>query len=193
VVLGDFACVYAAEPEPANYLCLVENVVANQLQGFVLPDRVAIGASDGEATLRVRGQIGTHHLVAGATEATDIVVPMRTLDSWTAQLGIDAASIGFVKVDTQGWEPNVLRGAPRLLAHKHIAWQIEVSPALLKQAGFSTRALLEQLTASFTHFIDLGARTTPRSRPMAVIGEALASLERRERRYTNLLMYSAKS
>jgi FkbM family methyltransferase len=193
VILGDVRCVYAAEPEPANYACLVENVVGNRLQGFVMPDRVAIGAADGEATMRVRGQIGTHHLVPGAAGSADIVVPVRTLDSWIAALGIEPASIAFVKVDTQGWESNVLRGAPGLLARPHIAWQIEVSPGLLKQAGSSTRELLDQLAAAFTHFIDLGARTTPRARPVAAMADALASLERRERRYTNVLMYSSRS
>ena len=190
VVLGDFAYVYAAEPDPANYACLVDNVIANHLQGFVMPDRVAIGAIDGEAVLRRKTQIGTHHLTAEADRPTDIPVQVRTLDSWTRQLGVDLAAVTFVKVDTQGWESHVLRGARQLLARKHIAWQIEFSPRLLKQAGSSSSDLLEQVEAHFTHFIDLDARTTPRSRPLSEIREAVASLERRERRYTDLLLYS---
>ena len=193
VVLGDFAYVYAAEPDPANYACLVDNVTANGLQGFVLPDRVAIGAANGEATLRRKAQIGTHHLVSRARRPTDISVQVQTLDSWVARLGIDLASVTFVKVDTQGWEAHVLRGAARLLAHNHIAWQIEFSPRLLEQAGSSAADLLEQAEAHFTHFIDLGARITPRSKPMSRIREAVASLERRERRYTDLLFYNAAS
>lgn len=193
VVLGDFAFIYAAEPDPANYACLVDNITANGLQGFVLPDRVAIGATDGEATLRRKTQIGTHHLTAAANRPTDIPVQVRSLDSWTTQLGVDIAAVTFVKVDTQGWESHVLRGASQLLARKHIAWQIEFSPRLLKQAGASSDDFLEQVEAHFTHFIDLDARTTPRSRPVSEIREAVASLERRERRYTDLLLYSAGS
>ena len=193
VVLGDFAYIYAAEPDPTNYACLVDNVTANGLQGFVLPDRVALGAADGEAVLRRKTQIGTHHLTATANRPTDIPVQVRTLDSWTSQLAIDIAAVTFIKVDTQGWESHVLRGASQLLARKHIAWQLEFSPRLLKQAGSSSAELLEQVEAHFTHFIDLDARTTPRSRPMSQIREALASLERRERRFTDLLLYSAGS
>ncbi len=191
VVLGDFSYIYAAEPDPANYACLVDNVTSNGLQGFVMPDRVAIGATDGEAVLRRKTQIGTHHLTATASRPTDIAVQARTLDSWPAQLGVDLAAVTFVKVDTQGWESHVLRGARQLLARRHIAWQIEFSPRLLKQAGSSSSDLLEQVEAHFTHFIDLDARTTPRSRPMTHIREAVASLERRERRYTDLLLYNA--
>jgi FkbM family methyltransferase len=193
VVLGDFAYVYAAEPDPINYACLVDNVAANGLQGFVLPDRVAIGAADGDAVLRRKTQIGTHHLTAGAAQPTDIAVPVRTLDSWTTSLGVDLSAVTFIKVDTQGWESHVLRGASRLLARRHIAWQIEFSPRLLKQAGASSADLLDQVEAHFTHFIDLGARTTPRARPIAQIRDATAALDRRERRYTDLLLYNAGS
>ena len=191
VVLGDFAYVYAAEPDPANYECLVDNVTANGLQGIVLPDRVAIGAASGEATLRRKTQIGGHHLVSTASRPLDISVPIQTLDSWAARIGIDLASVTFVKVDTQGWEAHVLRGAARLLAHNHIAWQIEFSPRMLEQAGSSSADLLELAESHFTHFIDLRARVTPRSKPISQIREAVASLERRERRFTDLLFYNA--
>ena len=38
VLLGDFNYVYAAEPDPGNYACLVRNVVDNGLRGLVLPE-----------------------------------------------------------------------------------------------------------------------------------------------------------
>ena len=193
VVLGDFAYVYAAEPDPANFQCLVDNIIANGLQGFVLPDRVAIGAADGEATLRRKTQIGGHHLVSTARRPLDISVPIQTLDSWAARMGIDLASVTFVKVDTQGWEAHVLRGAARLLAHKHIAWQIEFSPRMLEQAGSSSADFLVLAESHFTHFIDLRARVTPRSKPISQIREAVAALDRRERRFTDLLFYNAGS
>ena len=190
VVLGDFSYVYAAEPDPANYRCLVDNVTANNLQGFVLPDRVAIGATDGEAMLRRKTQIGTHHLVSTSGRPMDVAVQICTLDSWVARLGLDTAAIAFVKVDTQGWEAHVLRGAARLLAQRHSAWQIEFSPRLLKHAGSLPADLLEQAEAHFTHFIDLEASTTPRSRPVVQLREAVVTLERRERRFTDLLFYN---
>ena len=188
VVLGDFAYVYAAEPDPANFMCLVDNITANGLQGFVLLDRVAIGAANGEAVLRRRTQIGTHYLVSTASRPTDISVQVCTLDSRVARLGIDVASVTFIK----GWEVQVLRSAARLLAQHHIAWQIEFSPRLLERAGSSSADLLERAEAHFTHFIDLGAHVTPRSKPMSQFREAVASLERRERRYTDLLFYNAR-
>ena len=69
----------------------------------------------------------------------------------------------------------------------------EFSPSLLEQTGSSSADLLELAEAHFTHFINLGARITPRSKPISQIREAVASLERRERRYTDLLFYNARS
>ena len=189
VVLGDFQYVYAAEPDPANYACLVENVRANGLEGRVLPDRVAIGASDAQAVLRRGAQIGTHHLVMAAARPDDMPVCAMRLDSWVAAMGIDVNALTFVKVDTQGWESEVLAGAPALLAQPHIAWQIEFSPSLLKRSGASADVLLVQLERHFTHFIDLGGSATPRAREVAALRESIAYVERRERRYTNLLLY----
>ena len=189
VALGDFQYVYAAEPDPANYACLVESVRANGLEGRVLPDRVAIGASDAQAVLRRGAQIGTHHLVMAAARPEDMPVTAMRLDSWIAAMGIDVQAVTFVKVDTQGWESEVLAGAPALLAQPHIAWQIEFSPSLLKRSGASPDVLLAQLERHFTHFIDLGGSATPRARAVGALRESVAYVERRERRYTNLLLY----
>jgi FkbM family methyltransferase len=189
VVLGDFEYVHAAEPDPANYACLVENVRANGLEGRVLPDCVAIGASDAQAILRRGAQIGTHHLVMAAARPDDVAVRAMRLDSWVAAMGIDVTAVTFVKVDTQGWESQVLAGAPALLALPHVAWQIEFSPSLLKRSGASADVLLAQIERYFTHFIDLGGSATPRARQVGALRESVAYVERRERRYTNLLLY----
>ena len=44
-MLGDITAAYCAEPDPLNYECLVRSVVENQLEGLVMPDRVAIGGA----------------------------------------------------------------------------------------------------------------------------------------------------
>ena len=111
-----------------------------------------------------------------------------TLDSWVKRLGVDIKAVTFVKVDTQGWESHVLEGASALLAQRHIAWQLEFSPRLLARAGVPEHRFFDQLERHFTHFIDLGWRTTPRSRP---IGQARKTLSYVGRRFTNLLVYSA--
>ena len=193
VLLGDFNCVYAAEPDPGNYACLVRNVVTNRVRGLVLPDRVAIGDADGEMTLRTL-RSGTHHLVTRASDVTaseGVTVPCFTLDTWVERIGIDLSEVGFIKSDTQGWDVRVLAGAPGVLAHKHIAWQIEFSPAMLQRAGGSLDEAYESMEAHFTHFIDLRGDSGARVRRTSGLRDALAHVEAGRRRYTNLLLYNA--
>src|SRR6185436_18427058 len=63
VIAGDVQRVYAIEPEPANFACLVQNIVANGLQGFVLPDACAISSRTGPALLRQASGLGAHRLL----------------------------------------------------------------------------------------------------------------------------------
>lgn len=98
-----------------------------------------------------------------------------------------------MKVDTQGWEADVLRGAPSLLAHPHIAWQLEFSPRMLQRSGSTAADLFALLEKHFTHFIDLGRFTTPRVRPIGQVREDVAYVEQRERRFTDLLLYQGRT
>lgn len=81
-----------------------------------------------------------HGLIADRGE----VVPNLVLDDYIAQQGI--GKISFLKVDVEGWELHVLRGAERaILSEKVQAGFIEVSPALLKRTGASAEDLLALL------------------------------------------------
>jgi FkbM family methyltransferase len=193
VVLGDFECVYAAEPDAANYHCLVRNIVHNQLQGLVLPDRVAIGDRAGTMML-ARRNTGTHHLAETFNDQDDVVsVECTTLDAWVTTLGIDVHRVTFVKADTQGWEIRALLGAEDLLRHKQITWQLEFSPSMLMRAGCDPARAYDVMRAHFTHFIDMRGESGTRVRRTSELAEALRYVERGERRYTNLLLYNAGS
>ncbi len=196
VALGDFQRVYAAEPEPANFACLVQNTIANGLEGIVFPDRVAIGAATGEMAFSIAPRIGGHRLATrGDTDAHAemIPVPCRTLDAWIASLGIDPYAITFIKCDVQGWEPQVLAGATATLAKPHIAWELEVSPKHLAEAGSSVDEVCGLIVRHFGRFIDFRAPEV-RPRPTAELAASLNDLAGQhlsgQRRYTNLLVYN---
>ncbi len=195
-VLGDFQVVYAAEPEPNNYGCLVQNVVANDLRGFVLPDQVAIGSFDGDAFLKLsNSSIGGHELAKDPKDDPDrrfVRVPCRTLDSWAAGLGIDLDLVTFVKCDAQGSEGHIFRGATEVLRHKHIAWQIEFWPHGLRKTGFEVQEFLDLIRHHFTQMIDLrpwgdGIRVRPVS-DLAKVVERLPG-----KKFTELLLYNGSA
>jgi FkbM family methyltransferase len=180
VLLGDVRAVYAAEPEAVNYRCLLQNVIEHRLRGYVLPDPVAIGAVRGVVRLRRSAHIGGHRLLVTERRKKErassevVTVECWPVDEWMRKVGVEPEAVSFVKVDTQGSEVSVLRGAAALLARRHVAWQLEVDPALLAQAGSSMRELLDLLAESFTHFIDLGAaQPGPRVQSTRRLAEAL--------------------
>jgi FkbM family methyltransferase len=178
VVLGDATVAYCAEPDPLNYACLVRNVRDNGLEGLVLPDHLAIGAAEGTVRLQRASSAGGHRVLAeGAASRREVVeVPCLPLDAWVARAGIDLDQVRFIKVDVQGSEVDVLRGAGRTLAHRHIAWQIEVDLETLAARGFdAVRDLYPLMQQHFTHFIDLSRhRMTPRVRPVSALVEELS-------------------
>ncbi|MGH9347989.1 MAG: FkbM family methyltransferase [Vicinamibacterales bacterium] len=192
VMLGDVRAVYAAEPEPANYACLVRNVVEHRLRGLVMPDRVAIGERRGEARLQRSRYIGGHRVLDAGAEAPDDSVPVDvwSIDEWVGRLGIEADAVTFVKVDTQGSEVGVLRGAASLVGRRHISWLIEVDPKLLRRARADVAELVELLERHFSHCIDIGHDPGPRVRPTSDLRQSLAYLGTR-RTKTDLLVFHA--
>ncbi len=118
-------------------------------------------------------------------------MPCLRLDSWVERLGVDLDALHFIKVDTQGWEPDVLTGAPEVLARRHIVWQLEFTPSMLRRAGSSAQAMFALLGASFTHFIDMRSTVPPRSRAVSDLPDALAYVGQGSHSDTNLLLYNS--
>ena len=193
ILLGDVRAVYAAEPDPANYAALTRNVVEHRVRGFVLPDNVAIGATRGEVRLRRSRFMGGHRVLGEDAAAKEgaVVVPAWPVDEWLAHHGVDLDTVSFVKVDTQGSEVNVLRGATALLAREGVAWQIEVDPQLLTTFGTSAGELLDLIERHFTHAIDLGPlEPGPRVQPVHQLRQALAYVGTRVHK-TDVLLFRA--
>jgi FkbM family methyltransferase len=112
---GNVKQVYSFEPEPRNFKQLCGNVAANSLEGMVSPQQMALGASNGEASLHVRGEAGEgRHSITEARGATDsITVPVQTATAFAESSG---AAPSLVKIDVEGAEGQVLEGMSGLLS-----------------------------------------------------------------------------
>jgi FkbM family methyltransferase len=190
VILGDVTAAYCLEPDPLNYECLVRNIRDNDLRGLVLPDRAAVGGAPGRVRFARTRTAGGHRVIGAdvATRYETIEVPMVTLDEWIERVGLDPELVVFVKVDVQGSEVGVFSGAPRLLLHRHVAWQVEIDPHLLVAAGASVRDLFALIQRHFTHFVDLGRDATgPRVRRVDELADALAYISADREGRTDIL------
>jgi FkbM family methyltransferase len=106
--------VHSFEPEPKNFDQLKKNIALNGLTGRVIPQRLALGMSEGEVQLFVRGTAGEgRHSIAEAKGSTDsISVPLKTATNFARETG-DMPTI--VKIDVEGAEGQVIGGFEELI------------------------------------------------------------------------------
>lgn len=127
--------VFCFEPNPQNQRYVAEVLRIRSLSNVELV-RSAVGERRGDAMLHVKPLPGHHSLAdIGASETIDRVpVPVLALDEFADERGID--QIALIKIDVEGFEPEVLRGAQRLLRRRAVdAIIFEHSPAFYLQRG----------------------------------------------------------
>lgn len=111
---GSNSKVHSFEPEPRNFDQLQKNIALNGLTGRVIPQRLALGTSEGEVQLFIRGTAGEgRHSIAEDKGSTDsISVPLTTAASFATSTG-DLPTI--VKIDVEGAEGQVIGGFADLI------------------------------------------------------------------------------
>jgi FkbM family methyltransferase len=125
-MLAWYDCCYAFEPR-ADALAYLQQRLARAAGNRLHTEAVALSDRDGRTTLRVLDKEPGRSSVQGSNPLESLggiserVVPMRRLDSYT---GIRPA--GLLKIDVEGHEAAVLRGAERLLTEQQPALIIEI-------------------------------------------------------------------
>ena len=104
-----------------------------------------------------------------------VTVPMISLDRWASEAGVNPREVGFIKVDAQGFEPHILKGAQSFLSVSDVVWQLEVHVPLMAAGGTKVedfRAQIERQFKAFLNLRDMGSGL----RPVNEIGRLLAGL-----------------
>jgi FkbM family methyltransferase len=127
-MVGEAGRVIAIEPVAANFAQLSKNVQANGYRNVLLHN-VAIGPSNGTASMYIGKKSNWHTLHPVPWETREIKVRVSTLDTVLAQH--DLPSVDLIRMDLEGYEVEVIHGmvetlenySPRLLVelHPHVA------------------------------------------------------------------------
>jgi len=130
--------VVAVEPNPAIAALLSVNVAMNGLEDAIAVRSEACGSAPGTAALHVSGSenSGRSTLRPGRLDIEQSVlsVEVATVDGLCAQLGFWP---DFVKVDAEGWEPEIVRGMSALLVeHPPQVVVLEVSADLMAESSY---------------------------------------------------------
>ena len=143
--VGPGGRILAFEPDPFTFELLRQR--AAQARGAnVEVHRFALGDAPGTATLycsaynRADNRVGQRH---DEPNVEAIEIQVRTLDDCLAERGL--ATVDAMKIDVQGHEANVLRGAQKAIA-RGVRWiWLEYSPDHLRGAGTDPEQFLESL------------------------------------------------
>lgn len=133
------ARICAFEPSPDTAALLSLNLrVSNAIN--VTVETMALADIEGSSEFVNHGDPSTNRLTTKSEPGVTVRVSTTTLDSYAAAHGIDR--IDFIKIDVEGAEPLVLRGACRLMQERRIEMgMIEICPQNLSRFGFSLRDL----------------------------------------------------
>ena len=110
---------------------------------------VAVGDREGLIPLRWRSVAnerltGKTHIEPGLKNSAGVIeVHMSTLDSDLESRGIHPADVAFIKIDVEGAELEVLKGATNLLSQGRPVVYMEVEPPWLERMGHSVNDIFD--------------------------------------------------
>jgi FkbM family methyltransferase len=138
------------EPQPATFRHLQQNIAANHAADRVKAVNAAVGSVSGQCELKISPQSSMGVVASSSVQLVDsknrpmithrITVPMITLDEYAERENLWP---DIIKVDVEGHEPEVFKGARRCLAHArfaiaecHTIDSTEQNKSLMTAAGF---------------------------------------------------------
>jgi len=125
MAVGPSGRVLTIEPSPENVERLESNIELNALENVVV-EPIAVGDKAGRVVLQLASDPGFHSTgeIAESREVNEtMTVRAETLDEvW---LRAHAPAVSFIKIDTEGSEDAVLRGATQILEACHPVLLVE--------------------------------------------------------------------
>lgn len=134
--------VVSIEPNPDNFKLLCLNVKSNYVNNIALQN-CAVADYNGIAKFYLHSQSGRHSMLYKTPLSVNVKV--RKLDDLVNELGI--GKVSFLKIDTEGAEPLVLKGASKIVKTYRPYIVMECHSDAEKAEIFN---LLESLNYSYT-------------------------------------------
>jgi len=150
------AKVYAFEPDEFNYNQLISNCKLNE--GFnIIPENIGLGETERSAKLVINSpdNLGGNRISNDATEDFS-TIKITTIDLYCTEKNIN--HLDLIKIDVEGYEFNVLKGAIKTIETFKPILFIEVDDENLKLQDSSAKILIEFLEVYYSKIYDASTK-----------------------------------
>ncbi len=144
--------ILAFEPEEKNYRLLRANLLLNGLEGSAVAENYGLSQESGQKTIYINPQNPGGNSVVFASGQESEEIQMVSLDGYLSERGISADAIKYLWIDTEGFEPIVLKGAKNTLKSGNIPVLVEFNPYLWNDAGYYDM-LMDTLSGIYREFV----------------------------------------
>lgn len=145
--VGPRGQVHTFEPAAENHAILQRNIQRNGFSDRVVLNKLAVGAERKQEKLILTPDGGSNWVSTsganpGEGDASEVIA-CETLDDYLAEKGL--AKVDFMKIDAEGSDLNVLKGAVKTLETHHPTLFVEFANRVLVKYGASSEAMLQFL------------------------------------------------
>lgn len=159
--VGRSGKIHAFEPSPEGVRTLRRHLRLNRLENQVNVVECALGDSEGNAVLHMAGSNPINTLAApNSPDVLGMRVDVRVdrLDRYCAAKGVHPS---MVKIDTEGWEYYILKGAGAMLRDERVHFVVEMHPFAWGNAGYSREEFERFFEANQIQAVPLTGQTDP--------------------------------
>lgn len=141
---GDSGRVFAFEPSPSTRENLSRHLRLNNLNRVVEIVPMAVADQCTEAEFTVAAPDGMHRLASQGSSGQKVRVPVTTLDAFCAERQMQPT---VIKIDVEGFELAVLRGARKTLERvgRGLEAFMEIHPSLWSEIGIAQADVAHEL------------------------------------------------
>ncbi|MGF1924652.1 MAG: FkbM family methyltransferase [Bacteroidia bacterium] len=119
--------IYSFEPNKKNYDRLIENISINK-GANIIANNCGLSDQSGSAKF-TKSRDGENHIVLEKTDLSTETIQLQTIDEVIETNNIER--IGYLKIDVEGFELNVLKGAKLCLKKKQVdIIQLEINNSI---------------------------------------------------------------
>lgn len=151
-IVGESGKVYAFEPTPDTYERLRQNIDLNKFNDKVITNNLGLSSEKGILTMNITiDGYDAWNTFASSTDVPfqkQLLIPVDTLDNYLKSHNINHDDIALIKIDVEGWEVAVIKGAIETLNQLNSpALMVEFTETNLLAAGTNCYELYDIVTS----------------------------------------------